>query len=598
MKNLFIILFLHIVLFYAVTLQAQSYYTTLNVNNINALIKPIGSQFNDWTNSAPMYYVADGEGASTIYTSTLWIGGVDNNENLHFSGERFRQLGRDYIVGPLSYNNGLFVADGVQTMWDTIWVVERSEIEEFLANNNNPLYEIPQSILNWPAHGNTAIGQSHNLAPYFDVNNDGNYNPEDGDYPNIRGDKCLFFIFNDLCEHTESKGTPMGIEVHGMAYAFDIEEDEAFSNSVFFNYMIINRSDTTYNDTYVGIFADFDIGHAYDDYIGCDVDRGSFYAYNGDDFDETANGVIGFGENPPAQSATLLGGPYKDSDGVDNPKLDNEGNQIVDESINGLNFGDGIIDNERFGMTGFYYFYNSGSGAHPATTDPYLAIDYYNYMKGYWRDSTPLLYGGTGHYSGDATSDENAKFMFPGNPSSDTYNWGTNGVDLGAWSEETEDNPVGDKRGVCSTGSFTFEPGDTAVIDIVYVYGVEINAKGNSVNAMKQNIDVVRNSFINNITPDGNPIIYSYNQESKITNNDEVKIFPNPAKDMISLKINSLNNGVIDIYNVNGQKVMSQNFNGNENIIKISLSDLCSGLYFVKVKSDTYSVIEKISVVR
>lgn len=575
---------------------SQNYSSNLDVNNVNALIKPIGNQFNDWE-GYPMYFVPIDEGTSTIFTSTLWIGGFDESEILHLSAEKYRQSGNDYIVGPLSYNDGLSVADGVEAMWDTIWEIEISEINDFLLNFNNPEYEIPQSILNWPAHGNTDLGQSHNLAPYFDVNNDGNYNPEDGDYPNIRGDKCLFFIFNDLCDHTESGGEALGVEVHGMAYAFNCPEDDAFNNSIFLNYKIINRSQTTYSDTYIGLFTDFDIGYAADDYIGCDVDRGSFYAYNGDDFDETTGGMIGFGENPPAQSATLLGGPYKDSDGIDNPQFDGLGNQIVNESINGLNFGDGIADNERLGMTGFYYFNNSGTGANPATLDPGTPIAYYNYMRGYWLDNTALLYGGTGHYSGANTSSTNAKFMFPGNPSSDTYNWGTNGTDLGAWSEETESNPPGDRRGMCSTGAFTFEPGDTAIIDIVYVYGVDINTKSSSNDIMKQNIDIIREGFINNETPDGDPIIYSSVQEFQTNSISKYHIFPNPANDIVTINSQLPQMAIVEIYNTNGQIVKAITISGHEGQTHISTQDLNTGLYFIKIKSELNTITKKISII-
>ncbi|MDY0140404.1 MAG: T9SS type A sorting domain-containing protein [Bacteroidales bacterium] len=578
-------------------LFSQSYSSNLDINNVNALIRPVPNQFWDLQGQS-MYFVPIGAGTSTIFTNTLWIGGFDESDNLHLAAEKFRQYGNDYIVGPLSYSDELFVADGVENMWDTIWEVEISEINDFLLNFNNPDYEIPQSILDWPAHGNTELGQSHNLAPYFDINEDGNYNPYDGDYPNIRGDKCFFFIFNDLCEHTESGGEALGVEVHGMAYAFNCPEDDAFNNSIFLNYKIINRSQTTYTDTYIGLFTDFDIGYAKDDYIGCDVDRGSFYAYNGDDYDETTEGIVGFGENPPAQSATLLGGPYKDSDGIDNPQLDGLGNQIVDESINGLNFGDGIIDNERLGMTGFYYFNNSGTGANPATLDPTTPLEHYNYMRGYWIDNTSLLYGGTGHYSSTNTTSSNAKFMFPGNPSSDTHNWGTGGVELGPWSEETESNSPGDRRGMCSTGPFTLAPNDTAEMDIVFVYGVDINTKSSSNDVMKQNIDIIRDGFINNITPDGTPFINT----GIIRNSTNIiitpKIYPNPANNFITIKGNTSEECSVEILDLKGSVLISKNMQKGANQFNIDISTLPEAVYFIKINQNNTITTNKMIVIR
>ncbi len=80
-----------------------------------------------------------------------------------------------------------------------------------------------------------------------------------------------------------------------------------------------------------------------------------------------------YGANPPAQGIVVLGGPYMDADGEDNPSGE------CDESINGVGFGDGIMDNERFGMNKFIYFNNGGL---PYSNDPSYDFQYYNYLKG------------------------------------------------------------------------------------------------------------------------------------------------------------------------------------------------------------------------
>lgn len=108
-----------------------------------------------------------------------------------------------------------------------------------------------------------------------------------------------------------------------MLYAFDCSIDSAFNNTVFVHYKIFNRSANIYYKTLIGTFIDFDIGVAYDDYFGTDVQRTSIYAYNADDYDETNGVQQGYGNNPPAQSATLLKGPLLDADGIDNPYTTN-----------------------------------------------------------------------------------------------------------------------------------------------------------------------------------------------------------------------------------------------------------------------------------
>ncbi len=100
------------------------------------------------------------------------------------------------------------------------------------------------------------------------------------------------------------------------------------------------------------------MGYAQDDYVGCHVENGNFYAYNGDDYDEDDfteyDSTFGFHEKIPSQSVCILGGPFMDDDNLDNPLCE------CNESINGAGFGDGEVDNERYGMNRFSYFSNSG----------------------------------------------------------------------------------------------------------------------------------------------------------------------------------------------------------------------------------------------
>ena len=115
------------------------------------------------------------------------------------------------------------------------------------------------------------------MAPFSDRNGDGIYNPFEGDYPEIRGDQALFFIFNDdRGPHLESTGKKLKIEIHGMAYAFDLPGDSAFKNTVFLNYKIFNRSQNTYDSTLFGIYTDIDLGYFGDDYVLCDVERNMY----------------------------------------------------------------------------------------------------------------------------------------------------------------------------------------------------------------------------------------------------------------------------------------------------------------------------------
>ncbi|MBK8414465.1 MAG: hypothetical protein IPL22_08120 [Bacteroidetes bacterium] len=59
----------------------------------------------------------------------------------------------------------------------------------------------------------------------------------------------------------------------------------------------------SYTNFRTGIWIDYDLGNATDDYVGTDVSLDMIYAYNGDSDDETTSG---YGINPPAQGVYFL----------------------------------------------------------------------------------------------------------------------------------------------------------------------------------------------------------------------------------------------------------------------------------------------------
>ena len=166
-----------------------------------------------------------------------------------------------------------------------------------------------------------------------------------------------------------------------------------------------------------------------------------------------------------------------DNDGIidgledsDNDGVDNAFGIGYNEALNGIGYGDGIVDNERFGMRRFLYYSNTTNGANPNQTDPTNASDYYNYLRGFWKDGSKFVYGGSGHIS-DPEADPNTpcEFMVPGN--TDPLGWGTNGVPQPVWTEQTANNTPNDRRFVQSAGPFTLRPGAINNITVGIVYG-------------------------------------------------------------------------------------------------------------------------------
>lgn len=80
-------------------------------------------------------------------------------------------------------------------------------------------------------------------------------------------------------------------------------------------------------------------------------------------------------------------------------------------------------------------------------------------------------------------------------------------------------------------------------------------------------------------------------------NLDDVKIYPNPAKNKINLSgLNVSENSQIALYNSLGQHILERNSEGNSEI-QLQLDELPSGLYFIKLKSEsaqkTFTIIKE-----
>jgi len=497
---------------------AASSFRFLDVNNVRARINTGGDMWWD-LNDFGQYYIPKGGTATSLFSGSLWIGGLDINNQLKLAAVRYRQSGNDYWPGPLTIDGTASVDENTCAKYDKHFLITRAEVDEYIAwwNSENraleyPDYSIPQSILEYPAHGDVSLNQSYYLAPFRDMDGDGDYNPNQGDYPYyditnelcplnyagdpnyvpqetmeetmmgtvegsilvdqvLKGDQTLWWIFNDKGNfHSETQGASIGFEIRAQAFGFATNDE--INNMSFYTYEIINRSTFTLTGTYFSPWVDTDLGYAWDDYVGCDVTRGLGYCYNGVSIDG-AGEPESYGDQPPAIGVDFFQGPYIDPDGKDNPKFTGDCSIInsADEwdqmAINGVNFGNLIVDDERFGMRRFVYHNNSGG----PQGDPSIAPEYYNYLRGFWKDNTHMLYGGNAHFNSGAVGPE-CDFMFPGD--SDPCNWGTQGTPPNGgynqngiyWTEESADNNPYDRRFMQSAGPFTLDPGSVNYITV------------------------------------------------------------------------------------------------------------------------------------
>jgi len=152
------------------------------------------------------------------------------------------------------------------------------------------------AIQDWP----TDLG-----APFVDRNGLTGYQPDEGDYPEMHGDREVWWVMNDRGNtHASSDSDPLGIEVHASAFGFDTSNE--LGNVTFYRYTVFNRGSKTIEDMAVGFFQDMDLGNIDDDRVGTDTTLAMLYTYNDSNLDLYPPSGYGYGERPPAVGTTVL----------------------------------------------------------------------------------------------------------------------------------------------------------------------------------------------------------------------------------------------------------------------------------------------------
>ncbi len=549
--------------------KAPYTYEMLDINNLTGVISPFGFHFDDFEGKSLEVPKNSGKYMGSVLN--FWMGGYPESSYLRLAAERTRQVGADFFAGPISTNSDT----NFMRRWQRVYKLNKTDIQYHINNWSNANYKPIETIANWPAQGDVAHGETPNLAPYFDTDHNGIYEPMLGDYPIIRGDQAIFFVFNDsLHLHTSSQGQILGIEIAGMAYAYDKPDDSTLFNTIFFHYDVTNKSLRKYHDTYMSLYADFDIGYYLDDYIMTDVTNGMVITYNSSPVDGDGTGTT-YGEHPPAIGLKVIGGAFLPADGIDNPS------GLCDYGINGLNFGDNIIDNERMGLTHSNFSPKATPWQQPMATDFYEAMKSTTLNYGC---STPYTPGGTGPLS---------RYIFPGD--SDTLcNWSTSGVLPNGgfnqngyyWDEQTLNNPNNFRNSVATVGSITFDPSETIPLDWCIMWARDYD--GDHMASVKLLRDRMTQlspqlSMLTKI-----PATY-LNVTSSQTPNMLI-VVPNPATDLIAVTSKWNKTLPYTIYTFHGVAIMKgQLLPGTT---EISLSNLPKGVYLIHSEAGFAKIVK------
>ena len=555
----------------------------LDANNVRARLLSGGDLF--WDGNSGRYIVPKQPPGqpevSAIFASGLWMGGFDPGGGLKMAAQTYGTASgaADYWPGPLD-EIGTTDTD-VCANYDRFWTMTSGAINTHIGDwSDNGAIDgpVPNSVLGWPGRGNPHFfdlngfdlpTDPQSMAPFFDRNQNGIYDPMNGDYPEINGaDQGIWKVFNDAGNtHTQSGGDPLQMEIHVLAYAY-ISSNENINNATFYDYKFIYQGIESLDSAYVGLWVDFDLGCYLDDYIGCDSAQNMAYVYNSDALDGISSctdcqGVNTYCEDIPMVGIKLIKGPLgpkvfingiDGSGGLRNPQLGEIADTIVE-----------------LGMSSFMHYNNGGTNPAPppGTTDPITGnpVSFYNLLSGSWVDGTRLTKGGNGY---DPTSTDYTNYAFSSPPD-----------DPNGWSMCSENLPDGDRRAVIGSGPFRMDPSAINRLTFAVIYADDITYPCPNLNPLSEACQDVENLY------DG---IISATEELA-DSSANIVFQPNPMTSQAELIFKDLDNKVqqVDIFSIDGRQVQEyKNISGNT--LTINRENLPGGIYFYKLLTEDFKI--------
>ncbi len=508
-------------IFYAGRLHAQAAFNTIEYIDANK-IKAATSVHGDMLWNPALLELSDcefpkGSGKYAGALTATWMSGYDGSNKLHVSAQTYRLDGNDYWPGPLAANGQLSYANS--QMWNKIWKINKSDITAFKNLSAHTVANTPQVILEWPAKGNPyAKGYNGNtltittdMAPFVDANHDGDYNPIDGDYPDMQGDQMLWWVFSDDGPRhnnhaaTTDSSTPLRIEVQACAYTYT--RGTLLDNVIYYDYTLRNRSVNDYSNYRLGLYSDMDLGYALDDALGFDSSYRMAIVYNGKNYDGTGSGGNEYGYSPPIIAITLLHTPGDNSSALQ--------------------------------PTGsFMYSNNDFSVSGNAQCD----TEYNNYMRSKFRDGMHLRNDySIGAASSGRGAGPDANYVYSGDVAKKQQ-----------WSWCNASNPPADVRFILSTGDYTFRAGTTAKVDFALLI-TDTSSKNTCSGLTYDGIRQLADTAWKN---------YRYNLPTSITTSNpapgkSLHLYPNPVQNTLYIDDNDAPaEAEVSVYDITGNKIL------------------------------------------
>lgn len=471
--------------------------TMININNIQMFCDNIGVFAQDISvcletaTGAGLYYPA-GTFKTAVYSGGIWIGGTVNDQIRLAIGAYNNP---EYFPGPADENG--------QAMEDNV------TYKVYKINSDPNFWDDPTGGIKM-ADGTPYMrfDSTKHIDDYADWPIEQGAPLDDSGQPLILGDQTLWTVFNDGGPHeyaTYGGGTdPLGVEIQATFWGYNL--GGVLGRVIYMKYMLINKSPDTIDSCYVTLWSDPDLGGGTDDLVGCDSLISLGYCYNATNNDNV------YGTTPPAVGYAILQGPIiKEGDPLYNAH-DFSTDTVFYEG------GEFLPDAFVLKMESFIALFGG--------TDPDTPEEAYGYMRG--NDSKGSSGGDPNTPPTNPQTSLQINYYYPGDPVAGT-----------GWL----DYLPSDKRLMCNSGPFTFNPDDTQLVVAALVIG-QGNDRLSSVTLLKEAATTMQINDNYLKVPTSRPIIElssveGLNEDGKALTGESISFY-------IRMLNNSINHECVD----------------------------------------------------
>lgn len=486
----------------------------MNINNIYTWFRNNGSFNRDPSTGNSGFEWPRGMSKFSRYASGLWLGGKVGNDTLMAIAEFDYEYLPGYIddngdpQGTNDPNYRIYSFSDFDTVDYGEWRTIASQQGAYLNSNGNPFKMGSQTM--------------------FYCNSDGE--------PSAHGNNA-------------GSTAPLKAQILHTNWAYNIGN---LKDVIFTEYRIINRNNLAWNNFYLSLWTDDDLGNSIDDAVGVDTasDYNLGFTYN------FTNNDTEYGAGPPAVGTTLLKGPLVSSTGDTARYYSPPGssNLIVKPNMNEIKL-------SSFNM------YTNGD---PSIGDPGNYRETYLNLQGLKRDGTTWI---------NPQTNQSSKFPYSGSPENSS-----------GWNETS----MGDRRSLMTMGPINMQPGDTQTIIFAQVIARH-TTNLNSITKLRQLTYYVNEVYRNNFST----VIGITNYSNEIPEKFDLhQNYPNPFNPSTKIKfdipsiINQHSDNVkLSVYNSLGKEVkvlINEKLQSGSYEVEFIAENYSSGVYFYRLESDGF----------